>query len=79
MAEYYPAICELTLKYRDAKEAVVRKAVISLLPSMATYDGDEFEASYLERSMTYLLQALAKPTDRDIGELLIDLSDDLER
>lgn len=67
MAEYYKMICELTLRYRDSKEVVVRKAVITLIPSMATYDSDEFEALYLHRSMAYLLQALAKPTDRDIA------------
>jgi FKBP12-rapamycin complex-associated protein len=67
MAEYYKMICELTLRYRDSKEVVVRKAVITLIPSMATYDSDEFEALYLHRSMAYLLQALGKPTDRDIA------------
>jgi FKBP12-rapamycin complex-associated protein len=67
MAEYYRSICELTLKYRDSKEVVVRKAVITLVPSMATYDSDEFEQHYLHRSMAYLLQALNKATDRDIG------------
>ncbi|WWC91382.1 uncharacterized protein L201_006326 [Kwoniella dendrophila CBS 6074] len=67
MAEYYRSICELTLKYRDSKEVVIRKAVIALIPSMATYDSDEFEAHYLHRSMAYLLQALGKPTDRDIA------------
>jgi FKBP12-rapamycin complex-associated protein len=72
MAEYYKSICELTLKYRDSKEVVVRKAVITLIPSMATYDSDEFEVHYLHRSMAYLLQALGKATDRDIGESLGD-------
>lgn len=67
MQEYYKNICELTLRYRDSKEVVVRKAVIYLIPSMATYDSDEFEQLYLHRSMMYLLQALQKPTDRDIG------------
>lgn len=67
MQEYYKSICDLTLRYRDSKEAVVRKSVISLIPSMATYDSDEFEQNYLHRSIAYLLQALQKPTDRDIG------------
>jgi FKBP12-rapamycin complex-associated protein len=69
MAEYYRNICELTLKYRDSKEVVVRKAVITLIPNMATYDSDEFEQHYLHRSMSYLQAALHKPSDRDIGEL----------
>lgn len=69
MGEYYQNICDITLKYRDSKETVIRKAVITLIPSMANYDTDEFEQHYLHRSMNYLLQALSKPTDRDISEL----------
>lgn len=68
MAEYYRSICELTFKYRDSKEVSIRKAVIALIPSMATYDSDDFEAHYLHRSMAYLLQALNRPADRDICE-----------
>ena len=67
MEEYYRAICELTFKYRDSKEVVVRKAVITIIPSIATYNGEQFELLFLHRSMSYLLQALGKPTDRDIG------------
>lgn len=67
MSEFYRATCELTLRYRDSKEVVIRKAVITLIPNMATFDSDEFEQHYLHRSMTYLLQSLGKPTDRDIG------------
>lgn len=66
MADYYKSICELTLKYRDNKEASVRKAVIGLIPNIATFDSEAFEAHYLHRSMGYLLQALGKPTDRDL-------------
>lgn len=69
MGEYYQNICDITLKYRDSKETVIRKAVITLIPSMANYDTDEFEQHYLHRSMNYLLHALGKPTDRDISEL----------
>lgn len=79
MGEFYRSICEITLKYRDSKDTVIRKAVITLIPSMATYDSDEFEVHYLHRSMAYLLQALGKPTDRDIayvalGHLAVQLA-----
>lgn len=67
MSEFYRSICEITLKYRDSKDTVIRKAVITLIPIMATYDSDEFEVHYLHRSMAYLLQALQKPSDRDIA------------
>lgn len=68
MSEFYKSTCELTLKYRDSKEVVIRKAVITLIPNMATFDSEAFETHYLQRSMSYLLQSLGKPTDRDIGE-----------
>lgn len=67
MAEYYHEICELTLRYRDSKEVVVRRLVISLIPQMAVYDSEEFESRYLHRSMAYLLSALRKPTDREFA------------
>lgn len=68
MAEFYKSTCELTLKYRDSKEVVIRKAVITMIPTMVTFDSEAFETHYLQRSMSYLLQSLQKPTDRDIGE-----------
>ena len=68
MAEYFGQICEQTLKYRENKEFGVRRSVITLIPNMATYDGDEFEAHYLARSMQYLFQALGKQQDREVGE-----------
>lgn len=71
MAEFYRSICEITLKYRDSKEVVIRKAVISLIPIMATYDSEGFEVHYLHRSMAYLLHALNRPTDRGVAYLAL--------
>ena len=67
MAEFYEKTCDLTLKYRDSKEVVIRKAVITLIPNMATFDSEAFETHKLKRSMTYLLHSLSKPTERDIA------------
>jgi FKBP12-rapamycin complex-associated protein len=71
MQPFYKDACELTLRYRDSKEISVRKTVVSLIPSMATYDSDEFESLYLHRSMGVLLTALSKPTDRDTGYIAL--------
>lgn len=68
MNKFFQPICDATLKYRDSKEVVIRKAVITLIPNMATYNPDGFEEHYLKSCMAYILQALHKPTDRDIGE-----------
>ena len=67
MADFFQPICEAILKYRDSKEVVIRKAVITLIPIMATFDPDRFEEFYLKNCMAYILQSLHKPTDRDIG------------
>lgn len=68
MQDFFQPICDATLKYRDSKEVVIRKAVITLIPNMATFNPDAFEEHYLKSCMTYILQALQKATDRDIGE-----------
>ena len=67
MDEFFQPICEATLKYRESREVVIRKAVITLLPNMATFDPDRFEDLYLKNAMSYILQSLHKATDRDIG------------
>jgi FKBP12-rapamycin complex-associated protein len=68
MIEFYQTTCELVLKYKDNKDVGVRKHVITLIPSMATYDSQAFVTHYMHRGMAYLLQSLGKPTDRDFGE-----------
>lgn len=67
MADFFQPICDSALKYRDSKEVVIRKAVITLIPIMATFDPDRFEEFYLKNCMSYILQSLHKSTDRDIG------------
>ena len=69
MIEFYQTTCELVLKYKDNKDVGVRKHVITLIPSMATYDSQAFVTHYMHRGMAYLLQSLGKPTDRDFGAL----------
>lgn len=71
MGDFFQPICDSTLKYRDSKEVVIRKAVITLIPNMATFDPDRFEELYLKNCMSYILQSLHKPTDRDIGMAFI--------
>ena len=68
--DYFRAICDETLRFRDHKELVIRKAVIALIPIMATYDSETFQQHYLHRCVQYLTACLSKPTDRDIGTLL---------
>lgn len=82
MREYYRNACELILKFKDNREPLIRRTVITLIPAMATYDQNEFRSAFLHRSMAHLQQQLSKPGERDaaflaIGHLAINLNSDM--
>lgn len=64
MQERYNEVCEQVLSYRDHRENLVRRAVIELIPTLASYNHQEFIGSYLHRCMIYLLGQLKKERDR---------------
>lgn len=64
MQERYNEVCEQVLSYKDHREPLVRRAVIELIPTMASYNHQEFIANYLHRCMVYLLGQLKKDRDR---------------
>jgi hypothetical protein len=67
MKEYYKQSCELILKYKDHREPLIRRTVITLIPAMGTYDQQGFEEVFLHRSMAHLQGQLSKPGERDAG------------
>jgi FKBP12-rapamycin complex-associated protein len=68
MKDHYKISCELILKYKDHKEPLIRRSVVTLLPAMGTYDTQAFIELFLARSMAHLLQQLQRPNERDAGE-----------
>ena len=70
MQERYNEVCEQVLSYRDHRENLVRRAVIELIPTLASYNHQEFIASYLHRCMIYLLGQLKKERDRTTCKFL---------
>ncbi len=68
MTDHYKLACELVLKYKESKEPLIRRSVITLIPAMATYDHQTFIELFLHRAMGHLLQQLSKPSERDAGE-----------
>src|SRR6185369_13040952 len=66
MRNYYKNVCETVLKFKDYRDGLMRKTVISLIPVLAEFDDKEFVANYVHKSMLYLLSQLKKDRDRSI-------------
>lgn len=64
MQERYDDVCEQILSYKDHREPLVRRAVIELIPTLASYYHQKFITGYLHRCMVYLLGQLKKDRDR---------------
>ena len=69
----YAEICEIVLKLREHKDALVRRSVIGLIPLLAQFDPTLFASNHLATCMNYLLSQLKKDKERPPGLLLFDL------
>jgi len=66
MHERYINTCETVFQYRDHRDGLVRRAVISLIPDLAAYNPPEFATVYLRRSMLHILNQLRKDKERSL-------------
>ncbi|KDD73785.1 hypothetical protein H632_c1839p0, partial [Helicosporidium sp. ATCC 50920] len=64
MLARYREVCETVLRFKDSKERLVRRAVVSLLPRLAAFAPERFARSYLDPSVEHLLALLAVPSER---------------
>jgi serine/threonine-protein kinase mTOR len=76
MHERYNEVCDVVLRHRDHKDGLIRRTVVSLIPSLAGYNPEEFVATYLHKCMGHLLGQLKKEKDRSgsfiaIGQVAI--------
>eukprot|EP00026_Physarum_polycephalum_P000091 Phypoly_transcript_00091.p1 GENE.Phypoly_transcript_00091~~Phypoly_transcript_00091.p1 ORF type:complete len:2307 (+),score=451.47 Phypoly_transcript_00091:133-7053(+) len=60
-------ICDIILKYRDHKDRLVKRTVITLLPRLSIYSPDVFVHNYLNTCMNHLLNALRNQADRGVA------------
>lgn len=58
--------CDTVFQYRDHRDGLVRRAVISLIPDLAAYNPAEFASAYLHRSMVHILNQLRKDKERSL-------------
>lgn len=67
MTEYYRDVCRITLEKKDSRDQLIRKTVVTMIPTLASYDPTTFAERYLHQSMQHLLGLLRKERDRRDG------------
>ena len=67
MLARYREVCETVLKFRESKEKLVRRAVITLLPRLAAFAPERFVKAYLQQSCEHLVAVLGVPAERGAG------------
>lgn len=65
MKLHFVDAAEAILSFREHKDALIRRTVIHLIPTMASYDTQSFTESVLHKAMSHLLAQLKKP-ERDL-------------
>ena len=67
MKETFLDTAEQILRFKSHRELVVRKMVITMIPSLAAYDTQTFNEHFLHKAMAHLLTLLEKPAERSFG------------
>ncbi|TIB14647.1 hypothetical protein E3P89_00930 [Wallemia ichthyophaga] len=60
-------VCDLILRYKDHRDFLIRKTVILLIPTLATYDPQAFTQTKLRLSMGHLMSAIRKERERTVA------------
>jgi len=69
MKEDFLDSAEQILSFRQHRDSLVKKMVITLIPTLAVYDTQTFSEHYLHKAMGHLLTQLEKPNERSFGTL----------
>ena len=67
MKEDFLDSAEQILSFRQHRDGLVRRMVITLIPTLAVYDTQTFSEHYLHKAMGHLLTQLEKPNERSFG------------
>ncbi|KAJ7180725.1 phosphatidylinositol 3-kinase [Mycena filopes] len=67
MRDVFADAAEQILKFRQHRDTLIRKLVLTLIPALAAYDTETFSDLYLKKSMQHLLSIMDKPPDRDMA------------
>lgn len=67
MKENFMDSAEQILRFKMHRDSLVRKTVITLIPTLAQYDTQTFTEHFLHKAMGHLLQQLEKSSERHYG------------
>ena len=65
----YKDACEVVLRYKDHRDSLIRREVVSTIPILAAYAPNEFKATYLPQCIDYLMNLMNKDKERSIAFL----------
>eukprot|EP00798_Chlamydomonas_sp_ICE-L_P022752 gene22752-29919_t len=60
----YKEVVETVLRFKDSKEKLIRRAVITLLPRIAAFSPERFSTEYLSKSINHLISVLKHQPER---------------
>lgn len=58
---------EKILLFKSHRDLLVRKMVITMIPSLGAYDTQTFTEHFLHKAMGHLLTQLERPNERSYG------------
>ncbi|KAF2178863.1 hypothetical protein K469DRAFT_731449 [Zopfia rhizophila CBS 207.26] len=61
----YKETCDIVLKYREHRDALVRREVVLIIPILASYSPTDFAQQYLHQCMLHLQGLIKKDRERD--------------
>jgi serine/threonine-protein kinase mTOR len=71
MKETFLDTADQILGFRSSRDNLVKKMVITLIPTLAAYDTQTFSEHFLHKAMAHLLTQLEKPNERSFGECFV--------
>ncbi|KAG2355693.1 atypical PIKK FRAP protein kinase [Suillus spraguei] len=71
MRESFLDTAEQILRFKSHRDGLVRKMVITLIPTLAAYETQVFSEHHLHKSMGHLLTQLEKPNERSFAFVAI--------
>ncbi|RDB15759.1 Serine/threonine-protein kinase tor2, partial [Hypsizygus marmoreus] len=71
MRETFLDTAEQILRFKSHRDLLVRKMVITMIPSLAAYDTQTFTEHFLHKAMAHLLTQLEKPNERAFAFIAI--------
>ncbi|KAK9863722.1 hypothetical protein WJX84_006709 [Apatococcus fuscideae] len=67
MLARYREVVDTVLAFRESKERLIRRAVITLIPRLASFAPERFAVAYLRPCTDFLLSVLRNPGERGVG------------